>query len=282
MTCFSVLRTAAGLWARAGGTGSASATTTESRDVNRFAIPRDFPPLGHPMSIQKDMSTTTSLSGIFRTRPAPSPTRVLSAVEVPLVYGAILLYIWSWQYSYPKFWMPLLALVLLSHAVHRDSPGKLGLSGHGLRSSAQRVLPLALLIFVPALLYSLASGRVVWTAPGLSALRYFGGYLVWCAFQQYLAQSFFHNRLMEISENRHLSSSLVALMFGAAHIPNPILMPVTALGGFLLAEIFARHRNIWPLALVQAVGGVLVAALAPASLLHNMRVGPGYFFFGIG
>jgi membrane protease YdiL (CAAX protease family) len=70
-------------------------------------------------------------------------------------------------------------------------------------------------------------------------------------------------------------------MFGSAHIPNPILMTATTLAGFIFAEIFARHRNIWPLALVQALGGFLLAAVSPVSLMHNMRVGPGYFFFGL-
>jgi hypothetical protein len=58
-------------------------------------------------------------------------------------------------------------------------------------------------------------------------------------------------------------------------------MVATTLVGFVFAEIFARHRNIWPLALTQAVGGLLLAAVSPASLMHNMRVGPGYFFYGL-
>ena len=102
---------------------------------------------------------------------------------------------------------------------------------------------------------------------------------MWCAFQQYLAQSFFHNRLMEAVRSRHLSSLLVAIMFSATHLPNPILTVATFIAGFVFAEVFARHRNIWPIALAQAVGGLLLAAVSPASLIRNMRVGPSYFFF---
>ena len=36
-----------------------------------------------------------------------------------------------------------------------------------------------------------------------------------------------------------------------------------------------------PLALAQTVGGFLAAALAPASAIHNMRVGTGYLFYGL-
>jgi Type II CAAX prenyl endopeptidase Rce1-like len=229
------------------------------------------------MSIQADMSTATS--EISSTGSKPSGKRVLAAVEVLILYAGILLYIWRWQYSHPLAWIPLLGLVLLSRAFHRDSLHRLGLTGRELAASARLILPLAAVFFIPALIYGFAAGRIPWTLPRLSALRYFGGYLIWCSFQQYLAQSFFHNRLMPVVRNRHASSLLVALMFGGAHIPNPILMAATALGGFVLCEIFARHRNIWPLAVTQAVAGVLIGTLAPAALIHNMRVGPGYFFY---
>jgi membrane protease YdiL (CAAX protease family) len=86
---------------------------------------------------------------------------------------------------------------------------------------------------------------------------------------------------MKAVRNRHLSSLLVGILFGSAHIPNPILMVATTVAGFVFAEVFARHRNIWPIALAQAVGGLLIAAVSPASLIHNMRVGPGYLFFGL-
>jgi CAAX prenyl protease-like protein len=174
----------------------------------------------------------------------------------------------------------MLAFVLASHIAHHDSLRDLGLTFHTMRQNAQIILPLALAVLLPPLAYGLVKGTIRPQLAEWPELRYFGAYLVWCAFQQYLTQSYFHNRLMRIVRNRHASSALTALMFGAAHIPNPLLMAVTTLGGFALSEVFARHRNIWPLALAQAVCGAMLAALAPAAVIHNMRVGPGYFFFG--
>ena len=98
------------------------------------------------------------------------------------------------------------------------------------------------------------------------------GYGCWCAFQQYLTQSYFHNRLMLIVHNRHVRCALVGIMFSATHIPNPILMIATLVAGFVFAEAFSKYRNIWPLALVQAVGGLLLAAVTPDALIHHMRV----------
>lgn len=224
------------------------------------------------------MATTSSRWADFS---ESSPQRAVAALEVLGVYAGILFYIWRWESVHPLAWLPLFAFVLLTHVFHRDRLRSLGLSRHELRASAELILPLALLIFAPLAIFGLVRGDFAIGWPGKAALASFGSYLLWCCFQQYLAQCFFHRRLMSIIENGHLRSVLVGLIFGAAHIPNPVLMAATGAGGFLLAKVYARHPNIWPLALAQAVGGFLIAALTPAALIHNMRVGPGYFFYGL-
>jgi len=207
--------------------------------------------------------------------------RALTGVEVTAMYACVLLYIWRWQYSHPRVWVLLLAIVLATHVVHRDRLRDLGLTRFHLRASAEVILPLALAVYLPVVLAGFLTGRIRFMIPGLAALAYLGGYGSWCVGQQYLAQSYFHHRLMSVVRSRHLSSLLVAVMFGGAHLPNPVLTAVTTLGGFVFSEVFARRRNIWPLALAQTAGGFLVAALTPAGLIHNMRVGPGYWFWGI-
>jgi hypothetical protein len=206
---------------------------------------------------------------------------IFTALEVTLLYAGILGYIWRWQYSCPRAWIALLAVILVSHVLHRDTLRGLGVIWTELRASARLVLPVALIIYLPLLLYGFARHSLVLLRPNWQSLGPALGYGSWCVFQQYLTQSYFHNRLMLIIRNRHLSSALIGIMFSAAHIPNPLLMIVTLIAGFLFAEIFARHRNIWPLALVQAVGGLLLAAVSPDALIHHMRVGPGYFFYGL-
>jgi len=227
------------------------------------------------------MSTISSTREIALTDREPSAPRIGIALEVSLVYAGILSYIWRWQFSHPGLWLLILAAVLLGQLAHRDSLHALGLTTSELRASAQLILPFAVAVYAPLLLYGLMRHSLVLASPGTQSLAMLARYGTWCLAQQYLAQSYFHNRLMSVMPNPHRSSLLVALMFGAAHIPNPVLMVVTTIGGFCLAEAFARHRNIWPLALAQAVGGLLLAALVPASLIHNMRVGPGYFFYGL-
>jgi hypothetical protein len=227
------------------------------------------------------MNSATSLNERFVAGYPYSLKRALTALEVLLVYAGILTYIWRWQYTHPRIWVLLLIAVLASHVVRSEGPRALGLAGTELRANAQVTLPLVLLVYVPLVILGFARHTLVLTPLTKSSLASFASYGSWCVFQQYLTQSYFHRRLLTVFRNPHVSSLLIGLMFGSAHIPNPVLIVVTAIGGFILAELFARHPNIWPLALAQAVGGFLVAALTPASLIHNMRVGPGYFFYRV-
>ena len=227
------------------------------------------------------MSTITSVGGFESANVSHSWSPIYSALEALLVYAGIIAYIWRWQHTYPYAWMALWGIILVSHVLHRDTLQSLGLSLDGMRASAQLVLPIALAFYIPLVAFGVARHALVLVLVNRHAIASLLGYGAWCAFQQYLAQSYFHNRLREAVRSRHLSSLVVGIIFGSAHIPNPILMVATTVAGFIFAEIFARHRNIWPLALAQAVGGLLLAAVSPASLMHNMRVGPGYLFYGL-
>ena len=205
----------------------------------------------------------------------------LIAFEVMCFFACVLLEIWRWQHTRPHLWVLLVAAMFLTHILHRDNWRRIGLSCAELRASAGAALPAMLALFIPLVVYGFLTGRLALLFPDRASLRYFLGYGAWCVCQQYLTQSYFHNRLMTLIRSPHLSSALVAVMFGTAHLPNPVLTVATTIAGFIFSEVFARHRNIWPLALAQAVGGILIAAVTPASLIHNMRVGPGYWSWGM-
>ena len=225
------------------------------------------------------MSTASSEVEYQPSRGVRVVTPVVAAGEVLAVYAGILLYIWRWQDTYPWLWIPLLAAVLFSHWVYRDTPEEMGLTGQEFWPSARLSLPVLAAVLLPAVAYGL------WNHSSASRLESphvwlsFGGYVIWCSLQQYLTQSYFHRRLMKVIRTPHVSSLVIGLMFAGAHIPNPVLMVATFVGGFIFAEIFIRHPNIWPLAFVQAVAGFLIGALSPPWIIHSMRVGPGYFFF---
>jgi membrane protease YdiL (CAAX protease family) len=99
-------------------------------------------------------------------------------------------------------------------------------------------------------------------------------YLVWSLVQQYIQQQFFFARLERL--NLQWASFFTALLFGVAHLPNPVLTPVTFVGGWILSELFRRYRNLYPLAFAHGVIGLAIAISVPDQIHHHMRVGLGY------
>src|SRR5690349_9802907 len=101
------------------------------------------------MNARAFVSTVTSVReapSIVASSGPPAPARpvsqVATAIELLLVYSGILLYIWRWQTTHPRAWVPLLAAVLVSHVAHGDTARKLGLTTVELRANAEALLPL--------------------------------------------------------------------------------------------------------------------------------------------
>jgi membrane protease YdiL (CAAX protease family) len=104
----------------------------------------------------------------------------------------------------------------------------------------------------------------------------FAGYFAFCLLQQVGLNSFLMNRLLTAFEKPEPAALVAGLVFGALHWPNPVLVPLTFIGGVAMAWLFAKERNILPLALGQAILGALVWWAFPLAWHHSMRVGPGY------
>ena len=104
------------------------------------------------------------------------------------------------------------------------------------------------------------------------------GYLFWALQQEFMLQSFFFNRL-----ERALGSGkalwTAAGLFSLAHVPNPVLVPATLVGGLVFCKLFQRYRNIYTLVLAQTILGICLAAAVPNTVHHHMRVGIGYLTF---
>ena len=105
------------------------------------------------------------------------------------------------------------------------------------------------------------------------------GYIIWTFVQQLLMQCFFLSRLLRLLPNAKLAALATAIIFAAAHLPNPILAPVTLLWGLAACLLFLRYRNLYTLAIAHAILGVTLTIAVPASAHHNMRVGLGYLTY---
>jgi membrane protease YdiL (CAAX protease family) len=108
---------------------------------------------------------------------------------------------------------------------------------------------------------------------GRSVVFYYWGALA----QQILMNGYFVNRLAAGMQNQKTAACATGVLFGLAHLPNPVLTPVTFIGGILSAYFFQRNKNVYVLALFHTLLAVTIKYALPHAWHHNLRVGPGFF-----
>jgi membrane protease YdiL (CAAX protease family) len=194
-----------------------------------------------------------------------------------LIYSFIQIYIWRWQYIRPNTVWIILLLLLASHLWHRDALCSLGFRVDNFLPAAREACWAAIPLLLLLVLIGILSERL-WTIPirwesAASALRY----TLWGTFQQYGLQGYFHNRLSRVISRPLWSSAINASVFMSFHLPNPVLMIFTLIGGFACSMLFLQSRNLFVLGAFHGAIGLLLSNVFPKEWLPNMRVGPGYF-----
>ena len=205
--------------------------------------------------------------------------RSLILVEAFAFSVYIAWYIWRLQTSIRWSWLVFPIWMLASFIVHSDTPKTIGWRADNLWPATKR----SAMIFLPCVVALCAVGIVLSTAhrPAHHLLmpnRFFG-YMAFCLLQQVALNSYLTNRLLGAINSRALASLLAGAIFAALHWPNPVLVPLTFIGGVAMAWLFARERNIIPLAIFQGILGTLVWWAFPLTWHHAMRVGPGFYHF---
>lgn len=104
-------------------------------------------------------------------------------------------------------------------------------------------------------------------------------YAIWTGVQQLLLQGVFLLRFLRLIPRPAMAALTASALFAAAHLPNPVLMPITFIWGFAACLHFLRYRNIYPLMIAHAILGITVAMTVPGPFDHNMRVGLGYLTY---
>lgn len=101
-------------------------------------------------------------------------------------------------------------------------------------------------------------------------------YPIWALMQQFLLQSFFFLRLEQLLRGGRRAVVVTALLFSSAHVPNPVLVPVTLIGGLILSALFCRYRTLYVLAVAQTLVALSLLISVPTPAMRDMRVGIGY------
>jgi len=186
-------------------------------------------------------------------------------------------FIWDFQFRWPRSWIVFPIWLTLSFLAHRDSPKTLGWRADNLWAATRPAFVFFVALAAVLRVLAVSLGTIQPTPLHLFSFRRIALYLAFCLLQQVALQSFLNNRLLAVCSNRGVSSVLAGVIFAAAHWPNPVLVPVTLIGGAALAWLFARERNILPLVIAQALIGSLLWVCFPVEWHHRMRVGPGYY-----
>jgi hypothetical protein len=198
-----------------------------------------------------------------------------SLADATLFPVFVIWYIWQLEFVARWAWVLFVVWLIASFLLHGDSAKTLGWSGVNLWPATRQALWLFGLMALGLVVIGLVLGAS-WH-PGPISWERAVGYLVFCAAQQLGLNSLLHNRILSLVRNEWVAAGLTGAIFAACHWPNPVLVPVTFVGGAAMAWMFGRVRNLIPVAIGQAVLGLLVGWAFPVAWHHHMRIGPGYY-----
>ena len=199
---------------------------------------------------------------------------IVDVVGVPLL---IELYIWKLQFTAPRSWIIFAIWLPASFVLHRDTFKTMGWRADNLWPATKQAAVALGLMAAGLIVTGFVLHAPLHVPAHLVSPRRLWSYFAFCVLQQVALNSFLNNRLMFLIRGRWLSSLLAGAIFAACHCPNPVLVPITLIGGTVMASLFARQRNILPLAVGQAILGSLAWWSFPLAWHHHLRVGPGYY-----
>ena len=214
---------------------------------------------------------------------ASDSTRDMTSQKIAnLIGGFLLLEAALWT---PKPYQTVLSFLTLAYVIasvvwRGHSVVEIGLSPRFLRRGWRALIAaLGLCALMLVVAWWIGTLHIVPRANGMIAGALL--YLVWSLEQEFMLQAFFFLGLKPFVGTRTALVSS-AVLFGIAHLPNPILTVATLLGGIFFTAVFARYQNLAVVAVVHALLGITLAMTAPDSVNHHMRVGLGYLRHNVG
>lgn len=199
-------------------------------------------------------------------------------LELLAAYGVIEVTLWTPRPAQLYWWWASVAVIAVFTALRRRPLDELGLGLQGLRPTLPAIpAGVALAALILALGYWNGSLQPLFGPAHV--YPHVLAYSLWALAQQFILQAFFYRRVEVLAGNGFRAVAVTAGLFAAAHIPNPLLVPVTLTGGLATCELFRRYRNLYPLAVAHALVGLALAVSVPDAIQRHMRVGLGYLHY---
>ncbi len=207
----------------------------------------------------------------------PDLLTVLSLADVLFIPVFIGWYIWRGQFAEPLAWLGALVWLVASFLIHRDTPKTLGMRADNLRPATKQAALVYGTFALALFLMGIILRQPLHAPPNYRSFGRLWTYFAFCLLQQVALNSLLTNRLLSLTSRRWVAASIAGVIFSGLHWPNPVLVPLTLVAGTAMAWLFARVRNIIPLALGQSLLGSLVWWAFPIAWHHMLRVGPGFY-----
>lgn len=192
-------------------------------------------------------------------------------------YALVQMALWTQHATQAIFALVAAAWIVAGTLLSRDGPRQLGITARGFRQSLW-IIPVAGCVGLLLVASAWMAGTLHVLHGRQPVLWHTFLYFVWALVQEFIVQSFFFVRIESVLENSRGAVIATALLFCAAHIPNPVLIAATFLLALALTEVFRRNRNLYPLAIAHGLLGLALAVSVPDALSHHMRVGIAYWF----
>jgi membrane protease YdiL (CAAX protease family) len=189
------------------------------------------------------------------------------------VVASVLVYIWLFEGRVPRsvVYVPS-AIVILLTLWHDIRHGEWGFSWAALAPGLWRALAITL---PPALLVITVGAAIGTLHDRRDFLGSLAGLFVWGGAQQWVLQTLVL-REAQRATSRQRGIVIAAVLFGAIHLPNPFLAPVTAVAALIWCWLYDRFPNIVPTALSHALGTLAILYAFDARITGRLRIGMSY------
>ena len=206
--------------------------------------------------------------------------RVWSVIQIVAMLVTMEGALWTQGPTQVRWYLAALAVLVICVLFSHPRVRELGVGLRGIRDSAWTILLAASLCGI-AILVAAKMGTLTLLYGSKPVYWHSIFYAIWALEQQFILNSFFYKRFESLMGDTAIAVVVTATLFALVHIPNPVLVPATFVGGLFFVAVFRRWRNIYPLAIAHAMFGLTLAITIPDRWLHHMRVGLGFFRFHI-
>ncbi len=199
--------------------------------------------------------------------------------ELLVAYSLILAVIWTPGVEQRVLYWTAFAWIVITAWLRRSQTRPIGLGVHGLWPSLW-IIPAAIVLFLIGIGIADRVHTLHELYGPLPVIQHVAEYSLWSLMQQFILQVYVLLRLLRLGMRRVPAIAIAALMFAAAHIPNPVLVPAALIWAAISCWLYLRYRNLYSIAVAHALLGMCLAFCVPNSINHHMRVGLGYLRYG--